>query len=116
MRPATFHLDRQEQWSRWVLVHGLPALPGTELDVDQAVPVAYWIGPTTAAVLHVRRYVVEDMGEDDDLLITETDVDLFCRADSGWESRGGGGGGWEDTAPLARYEVPRDYVALSGMN
>jgi hypothetical protein len=116
MRPGSFDLVLQEQWSRWVLAHGLPDLPGTELDVDQAVPVAYWIGPTTAAVLHIRRYVDEDVDEDDDRLITETDVDLFCLADSVWESWGGGGGGWQDTAPLARYEVPPDYVDLSAMN
>ena len=86
MRPASFDLDRQAQWSHWVIAHGLLALPGIELDLDQAVPVAYWIGPTTAAVLHIRRYVDEDTDEDDDRLITETDIDLLCLADSAWES------------------------------
>jgi hypothetical protein len=57
-------LDRQEQWSGWVIAHRLPELPGTEIDVDQAVPVSYGIGPTTATVLHIR-YVDEDDDEDE---------------------------------------------------
>jgi hypothetical protein len=111
MRPESFASDLATDWSRWVLAHGLPELPGPDLGAGESVPVAYWIGPNAAAVLHIRRLL-----DGDDELITETDIDLFYLVDSVWETWGGGGGGWNDDAPLARYEVPPDCVNLHGMN
>lgn len=87
MRPESFDADLAVQWSRWVLDHGLPEVPGSELSVGESVPVAYWIGPSTAAVLHIRR--VQD--EDDECPLTETDIDLFCLVDGNWKTWGSGG-------------------------
>jgi hypothetical protein len=112
MRPESFDADLAERWSRWVLDHGLPEVPGSELGVGESVPVAYWIGPSTAAVLHIRR--VQD--EDDECLLTETDIDLFCLVEGNWETWGGGGGGWPDKSPLARLAVAPTHVDLGGMN
>src|SRR4051794_3921658 len=106
MRPESFDTDLAAQWSRWVLDHGLPELPGSDLGVGESVPVAYWIAPTTAAVLHIRRVPVED----DERPHTETDVDLFCLVDAHWETWGGGGGGWPDESPLARLPVAPNHV------
>jgi hypothetical protein len=112
MRPASFDGEQCEQWSRWVLQNGLPPLPGSELATGESVPVAYWIGPTTAAVLHIRR--IQD--EDDDEVLTETDIDLFCWVGGRWEGFGSGGGGWYDDSPLERRELAPDVVNLGGMN
>lgn len=112
MRPESFDAELAVQWSRWVLDHGLPGVPGFELSVGESVPVAYWIGPSTAAVLHIRR--VQD--EDDECPLTETDIDLFCLVDGDWETWGGGGGGWTDDSPLARLAVAPNHVNLGGMN
>jgi hypothetical protein len=112
MRPASFAGEMCEQWSRWVLENGLPPLPGSELAIGESVPVAYWIGPTTAAVLHVSRTRYEE----DDEVLTETDIDLFCWVDGRWEGFGGGGGGWYDDSPLERRALARHYVDLGGMN
>jgi hypothetical protein len=112
MRPEAFDNDHAVDWSRWVLENGLPALPQSELAVGGSVPVAYWVGPTTAAVLHIRRIRIED----DDEAVTETDIDLFYLVDERWELYGGGGGGWDEHAPLERQQVPSDYAELGGMN
>jgi hypothetical protein len=113
VRPQTFDLARQSELSHWVLLNGLPEPPGPHLDPDQAVPVAYWVGPDTAAVLHIRRYVEEDEAEPRD--IVETDIDVFCLVDGIWEIWGGGGGGWAEDEPLSRIDVPARHVSLGGM-
>src|SRR4051794_16192492 len=111
MQPASFDLAEQQRWSRWVLAHGLPDVPVTELGLEQSVPVAYWLSPNTAAVLHIRRYLdADDSGE-----VIEADVDIFCLVDDAWEGMGSGGGGWSGESPLARIDVPPDHVSLGGM-
>jgi hypothetical protein len=113
VRPESFDAELQERWSRWVLVHGLPELPGTELAVGQSVPVSYWVGPTTAAVAHIGRVWYDDIQQADTYLT----LDFFYRVDGQWINAGDGGGGWDDEAPLARIRVaPRhadvDWVAF----
>jgi hypothetical protein len=112
MRPESFDAGLSERWSGWVLDHGLPSLPRSDLTVGESVPVAYWVGPSTAAVLHIRR--IADEGENEDL--TETDIKLFCLVDKRWEAFGGGGGGWYDVSPLDRRTLASDHVDLNGMN
>jgi hypothetical protein len=119
MEPAGFDLSLSYEWTLWVLAHGLPEMPGPEFAIDQSVPVAYWIGPTTAAVLHIRRIRTAAYEQDVDSeheVVTETDIEVFRLVDGSWEGRGGGGGGWDDESPLARIDVPPDHVDLHGMN
>jgi hypothetical protein len=109
VHPEGFDEDRfGAAWSLWVLAHGLPELPGPQIAVGESVPVAYWIGPRTAAVLHIRR--VED--DDGPEPYAETNLDLFYLLDGVWElCGGGGGGGWSGDA-LARRQVPTRSVYL----
>jgi hypothetical protein len=111
MRPESFHQELSEHWSRWVLGHGLPEIPGHDLGVGESVPVAYWMGPSTAAVLHIRRFVWDDE-EDPEI---QTDVELFCLIDAEWETCGGGGGGWSEESPLRRVDVEPRHATLDGM-
>ncbi len=118
MRPVGFDEDLSERWSRWVLENGLPEIP-RRLAVGESVPVAYWIGPTTAAVLHVRRV----LDEEEKAPYLDADVELFCLVDSAWESWGGGGANWPDSLPsweddgsLTRIDVPPQHVDLGAMN
>jgi hypothetical protein len=92
VRPDSFDADLADEWSRWVLAHGLPDLPGPDLAPGESVPVAYWIGPRTAAVMHVRW----DDGEEDQPPFTESDVVLFHLVDGAWEDLSSGGGNWAD--------------------
>ena len=110
MRPESFDADLQEEWSRWVLDHGLPELPGPDLVGRQSVPVSYWIGPETAAVLHIRRGHWDD--EED---TTEIDVQLFLLNNDVWDFSGSGGAGPVDDPPLGRVQVPPRHVALDGL-
>ena len=114
MRPEGFDERRYgAAWSRWVLAHGLPGLPGPSIAVGESVPVAYWIGPRTAAVLHIRH--VEDEDEPEPENWNEVDVHLFVRIDEEWEDVGGGGaGGWSGDT-LVPEAVPADVVRLDGM-
>jgi len=111
MRPTSFDADLAVDWSRWVLAHGLPQAPGPQLSVGESVPVSYWIGPSTAAVLHIRRAHDEDRGP-----LTETNIDLFCLVAGDWTSWGGGGGSWPDDSPLAQLALAPTHVELGGMN
>lgn len=109
MRPVSFAAEFSGQWSRWVLVHGLPVLPA-RVSVGESVPVAYWIGPLYAAVLHVRKVRWERQDE----VAAETDVECFCLVDSNWQDYGGGGSG-SRTDSLSRIEVAADHVSLDGL-
>lgn len=114
MRPKDFAAELSTDWSRWVLQNGLPNLPRSDVAMGDSVPVAYWVGPTTAAVLHVRW---NDEVEDDEPPFTESDVELFYLDAGEWEPAGGGGGNWADERPaLTRPAVPDDYVAWHGVN
>ena len=73
VRPPTFDASLAVDWSRWVLAHGLPEPPGSDVAPGESVPVAYWIGPRTAAVMHVRHNDWDEFEEP----CTESDVDLF---------------------------------------
>jgi hypothetical protein len=119
VRPVSFNESLSSDWSAWVLTNGLPDLPGPDLDAGQSVPVAYWIGPTTAAVLHVRHLpkpIDEQAVAWVDRQRIETNVDLFYLVDGAWAPWGGGGGGWADhPAVLARSDLPTGWVNLSGM-
>lgn len=115
VRPYGFDIQRQEEWSRWVLEHGLPELPGDPvIGLGEAIPVSFWIGPDTAAVLHVRMPPAEWRNDDEDPF-AECDVEYFVRTEDGWEGLGGGGSGPTADPPLARVEVPPRYVALDGV-
>ena len=118
MQPATFDEDLSEHWSRWVLENGLPETP-TRLDVGESAPVAYWIGPTTAAVLHVRRV----LDADENAPYLDVNVELFGLVDLVWENWGGGGANWpgslpnwEDDGSLTRLQAPPQHVNLAAMN
>lgn len=92
MTPESFDEDIMEQWGRWVLDHGLPKLPD-RVDVGESVPVARWVGPRFAAVMHIQWMWTEDHA--DDYLSTETQV--FVRAEDDWIAAGGSGGSdWWD--------------------
>jgi hypothetical protein len=112
MQPTSFDQDNAAAWSQWVLANGLPQLPGPNLEIGESVPVAYWVGPTTAAVLHIRRIYYNDEDE-----VTETDIDLFCLVDGQWQGSGSGGaGGWEaGVPPLVPPPLAADWVALDGI-
>ena len=113
MVPPGFGAAFSESWSHWVLEHGLPDLPERLAD-GESVPVAWWTGPESAAVLHVRRWVPD---EPDGLesAWTEVDVQVFERADGDWAiAASGGAGGWPD--PSLRWtHVPEDHASLSGV-
>jgi hypothetical protein len=55
-----------DEWSLWVLEHGLPPLP-TSVQKGDSVPVARWAGITVDAVLHVQ-WMRDDDEPDDDFL------------------------------------------------
>jgi hypothetical protein len=107
--PPSFADEWMSDWSEWVLVHGLPALPSA-FGLDQAVPVARWAGPRFGAVLHVTRYLdIEDNEERFD-----TDVELFVRAQGRWEiANGSGGSNWFSNT-LVRPSVPPTYAEFGG--
>ena len=113
MQPGGFDEERYgAAWNQWVLAHGLPELPGPSIAVGESVPVACWIGPRTAAVLHIRR--VEDDGPDPEDW-NEVDVDLFLKVDGTWQTYGSGGaGGWSGNT-LVPEAVAADVVRLNGM-
>lgn len=77
-----------------MLAHGLPAFPA-ELGDDESVPVAWWVGLESAAVLHLRRWPpadLRDLYEAGDSR-TDVDVDVFARTDGGWALAASGGSG-----------------------
>lgn len=87
-----------DEWSLWVLEHGLPNLPAS-VKKGESVPVARWVGGRVGAVLHVQWMWEHHAGDDDlrpsedDFLISE--VACFRRVDGGWQQGdGGGGSGW----------------------
>jgi len=90
VQSCSFDASLSFECSQWVLAHGLPDLPGPDLGIGQSVPVAHWIGPITAAMLHIRRFReavdeqdVDGWGRDDH---RDRPV-LPCRRDlgrSGW--------------------------------
>ncbi|MGY2128232.1 hypothetical protein [Blastococcus sp. SYSU DS0617] len=110
MRPPTFAADFSEQWSAWVLDHGLPELPGPDLAVGQSVPVSFWAGPSAGAVVHVRRVVDERLDEP----VIEREIDQYVRVEGTWMPEMGSGGDWRQVPPLARIDVPATYVAFDG--
>jgi len=72
--------------------------------------VALWLGPHSAAVLHIRRR----QDEEDPEPFSEVDVALYSRTDGIWQGGGGGGaGGWSGDA-LARWQLPARAVQLDG--
>ena len=108
MRPDSFDDELQEDWSRWVIEHGLPDMPESELAADQSVPVAYWVGPRTAAVAHIMRGREELQDEPE----TYAAWFFFYRVDGTWMSAGNGAMQWRQVAPLARVDLPPDHVDL----
>jgi hypothetical protein len=107
--PDTFGIADALGWSRWVVENGLPELPVSELAVGKSFPVAYWVGPTTAAVLHIQWIPPDE--DDDGMSDADVDVDLFLLIDGRWENSGGGGAG-----PYEPLSVPSSHVGLTGMN
>jgi hypothetical protein len=92
VQPKSFDEDLMTEWSVWVLDNGLPPLPDG-VDPGESVPVAQWVGPRFAAVLHIQWMWSED--HNDDSLSTETQV--FVRRGQHWEiADGQGGSSWFD--------------------
>lgn len=92
VQPPSFEWEWMSDWSEWVLDHGLPPLPETLAD-GEVVPIPRWAGARFGAVLHVSRYWDEEDGEDR----LDSEIEVFRRTETGWESSdGGGGGGWFD--------------------
>src|SRR3712207_3727051 len=110
MRPSTFGADLSEAWSEWVLDHGLPGLPGSDLAVGQSVPVSFWAGPTAGAVVHLRHV----FDEHHDGPVIEKVVDQFLRVEGRWRPEMSSGGSWPNDRPLARIQVPPTFVAIDG--
>ena len=110
MKPSSFDAELQSDWSFYVLAHGLPDLPH-ELDLGRAVPVAYWVGPTTGSVLHIRHI---RLNHNDEPLV-ETDIEYFELVDGEWRISGSGGGGWPAASPLTRLDIPSSHVSLHGL-
>jgi hypothetical protein len=99
-RPDSFDATLQSDWSVWVLDHDMPRLPASAA-LDTSVPIARWIGPEVAAVLHVRY--LSDGVDGGDL---DSDVEVLIRRDTRWEILGGSGGtGWF-SPPFVRPELP----------
>lgn len=97
-------------WSLWVLENGLPRLPD-QLAEHSSVPVTWWRGPDSAAVLHVRRWPAD--GEQEPF--TEVDVEVFALADGRWQlAASGGAGGWPEAA-LRPTEVRAGHADLGGV-
>ena len=92
-----------DDWSLWVVEHGVPDLP-EEVHQGESVPVARWVGPRYAAVLHVQwMWGREDPAEDH----LASEIDCLVRAGDHWEgTEGGGGTGW----PSARLVRPGDIL------
>ena len=86
------------EWSLWVLDHGLPELPEGVAN-GESVPVARWVGPEFAAVLHVY-FRPGDEGDPDDAASLETETEVSRRTGVRWEdSRGSGGSNWVSSGP-----------------
>lgn len=88
--------------------HGLPDLPRAPVAFGDSVPVAYWVGPRTAVVLHVYRS--QDEGAPGPH--TGIDLRLLARVEDGWEYRGGLRT-WSQDEPLTP-QVPAREVRLDG--
>jgi hypothetical protein len=109
-RPASFDEEFMQDWSLWVLDHGLPALPGT-LGANDSVPVARWVGPRWGGVFHVNWWRSDQPGEPDE---PDCDIEVFRRGESDWEPASGSGGSNWYSPPLSRPQVPPRYAAFGG--
>lgn len=97
-------------WSLWVLEHGLPLLPD-QVAERSSVPVTWWRGTNSAAVLHLRRW--PDDGED--ASYTEVDIQVFASVDGRWQlTASGGAGGWPE-ALVRPVEVRPEHADLGGV-
>lgn len=76
-----------------LLKRGLPPLPHRfPMGIDDAVPIAIWVGERRGVVLSVwREPELEEPGED-----FEYDCALWTLASGKWECDGGGGSDWPD--------------------
>ena len=108
MRPPDFQAEHSHLWDEWVRDHGLPELPHTPVAFGESVPVAYWVGPRTAAVLHLYRSQDEGAPEPH----TGTDLRLLARVGDGWEYRGGSRSWSADE--LLEPRIPAREVRLDG--
>jgi hypothetical protein len=101
--PPTFDEYFMNDWSLWVVEHGLPVLPD-EVRKGESIPIARWAGPRYAAVLHIQWMWGNDDSSEDYLA---GEIDCLVAVGDGWESTDGGGGtGW----PWARLARPRDIA------
>ncbi len=104
--PPDFWAGHSHLWDEWVRDHGLPELPRLPIAVGDSVPVAYWVGPRTAAVLHLYR--AQDEGAAGPH--TGTDLRLLARVGDGWEYRGGTRTSQEPPGRVPAREVRFDQV------
>ncbi|MDT0275696.1 hypothetical protein [Blastococcus goldschmidtiae] len=107
-RPPDFWAGHSHLWDEWVRDHGLPELPRTPVAFGDSVPVAYWVGVRTAAVLHLYRSQDEGAPEPH----TGTDLRLLAMVGDGWEYRGGLRSWSADellVPPVPAREVRLDY-------
>ncbi|SDF26701.1 hypothetical protein SAMN05660662_1632 [Blastococcus aurantiacus] len=108
MRPPDFWAGHSHLWDEWVRDHGLPEPLSTPVALGESVPVAYWVGPRTAAVLHLHRSQDDGAPEPH----TGTDLRLLARVGDGWEYRGGSRSWSADEFP--EKPVPARDVRLDG--
>jgi hypothetical protein len=110
VEPSSFDEDLMEDWSFWVLDHGLPPLPH-RVNVGESVPVARWAGPRVGAVLHIQWRWSDE--HDDDHLTTETQA--FRRRGTAWEvANGQGGTGWFDPPFVRPSHIGPTDVVIGG--
>jgi hypothetical protein len=93
-----------------VLERGLPDLP-LQVNVGEAVPIAYWAGPKYGAVVCVVRYEPDMFTED---FHVDEDVHCFHRMTEGWTRfNADGGTNWPPGSDLSRLQYEADYANLS---
>ena len=102
-----------EAWSEWVLTHDLPALPD-EVEPDMSVPIARWIGPRFASVLHLQWFPDwNPPGKRDRDTLGPWHED-YVRVSGQWKGVGGGGdGGWFDPPLIRPATIEPHSVRLS---
>jgi hypothetical protein len=112
MPPASFDEELMDDWSLWVLDHGLPQLPD-RVRIGESVPVAFWAGPRVGAVVHILATADDpQVGEPDRF---DTEVTCFRRIDDRWEAANARGGtDWPPGASLAGIQVAREFVGFGG--
>ena len=112
MRPPNFDEQLMEDWSLWVLEHGLPPLPD-RVSIGESVTVAFWAGPLVGAVLHIQAIAADPHLDEPESF--DTEITCFRRVGDRWDAANARGGtDWPPGSSLARIEVAPGFVGFSG--